>query len=180
MELVSRDISMYSDVLDKEVIDILTNNNFIVWIAPVSAFYSFKDFKVAKGEEVTIPKEDYLKLIEASAIMSERLQELTERPDSQRLMEMLPSLQESNSFIHSKMPNVNIQTNTITENDIKALGSDIVNMVVREEDFMEFKSLTQPHKDTVQLTRENYANLTDNYKKSIAMEKALEEDIIVN
>ena len=181
--LITRNIRMFKDVLDEEVMSILEKNRFIVFIAPVDTFYQFKDFKMNNLDEVSIPREDYFKLMEATVAVGDRLEELKARANAEELMQQVPvfdGVSVPTGGKDGETSIIKIPNEPIDAKELKERWKDNwVNMIVREDDYLSF---TAQHggSDCVNVKKEQYITLLANQDKAEALGNLLGGDSIAN
>ena len=177
--IITRNLDIYDNVLDKNVRDILKNNDFVVLIAPEDTFFEFKDFKQQGSvNEVKIAKDDYFKMMEASAELQDMIEEIKRREDADKILLKFAEAKIVPYQLTERTPISNLvqDYNAEVERSIKeAWDKGYVNMVVRLRDLQEFLAKKNSVKDvpSVTTTVENLTRIMDDYGKLKALESII-------
>lgn len=177
-ELIFRDISIFKEVLDQEVIDILKRNNFVVWLAPESVFEAFRRYKIAnQGTEVPIPKEDYMRLMEVSANLQNKLEDIKQLPNAVEILQSIPPMEEMSidtSVLTAMNADLEIK-DTSTEKELDEYWNQkCITMVVRLTDLTGFKGMQEKKDEFLFIKNEQYLNLIIDSNKSKVLDEVLQ------
>ena len=177
-ELIFRDISIFKEVLDQEIIDILKRNNFVVWLAPESEFEAFRQYKINnQGTETPISKEDYMRLMEVSANLQSKLEGIKQLPNAVEILQSIPSMEDmtiDTSMFSEMSVDLKIKDTSTEEELDEYWNQKCITMVVRLTDLAGYKGAQEKKGDFLFIKNEQYLNLIIDNNKSKVLDEVLQ------
>lgn len=188
--LVSSYLDVFKDELEPEVLKILKDYGFILWVPPVEYFYKFRDFKIASENSVKLPTDVYMAVMKLQEKLAKMQIELDEAENHDELLSKITTEEITDDVLTVAMAerakdtglediNIQVSDKPITMAELTAEWKpNYINMMVRRSDFDQFwlENSQVEGKEVVDITKEQFEELKACSQHARRLEKLLENE----